>query len=270
MPATASVQRRRRLLLVIAGLLVSVDVAGSILAGAVTARATLAQRGPLSMVPVAQLLAYPAPTEHPASIWQRLAAELPLSTPDAGSRTRSRITSDEAFDLRVQAAPPAPVAAESAPLPPPAPAGDEAAAAGSEPAGASQPAAAVTPRLRIPDLGINRTIRGFPCDRAAPPQNYVYRWGCSGRNNLYLLGHAETVFRALHDAYAAGRLRVGMRAQYTDSGGRTISYRVTSWRVVRPDQVSWAIASQPVPSMTLQTCYGAKSEYRLLVRLVAS
>jgi sortase (surface protein transpeptidase) len=142
-------------------------------------------------------------------------------------------------------------------------------AAGGRLAGASRTTVAVAPRLRIPDLGINRTIREFPCDRAAPPENYIYRWGCAGRNNLYLLGHADTVFKALHDAYAAGRLRVGMAAMFTDSKGRTVTYRVTTWRVVRPDQVDWAIASQPVPSMTLQTCYGAKSEYRLLVRLVA-
>jgi sortase (surface protein transpeptidase) len=46
-------------------------------------------------------------------------------------------------------------------------------------------------------------------------------------------------------------------------------YRVTAWQVVKPTEVSWAIASQPVPSMTLQTCLGANSAYRLNVRLVA-
>ena len=34
-------------------------------------------------------------------------------------------------------------------------------------------------------------------------------------------------------------------------------------------QVAWAIASQPVASMTFQTCIGANSDRRLLVRLVA-
>ena len=47
-----------------------------------------------------------------------------------------------------------------------------------------------------------------------------------------------------------------MTAAYTDSKGVTRTYRVTTWRVVRPTEVAWAIASQPVPSMTLQTCYG--------------
>ena len=137
-------------------------------------------------------------------------------------------------------------------------------------AGASRTAAVVTHRLRIPDLRIDRTTRSFPCDRAEPPANYVYRWGCAGRNNLFLLGHAYSVFKPLHDAYAAGRLRVGMAAWYTDATGKTRLYRVTSWRVVKPTDVAWAIASQPVPSMTLQTCYGPNSEYRLLVRLVAA
>ena len=61
-----------------------------------------------------------------------------------------------------------------------------------------------------------------------------------------------------------------MTASYTDSKGNTRVYRVTTWRLVKPTDVTWAIASQPVPSMTLQTCYGANSEWRLLVRLVAA
>jgi sortase (surface protein transpeptidase) len=44
---------------------------------------------------------------------------------------------------------------------------------------------------------------------------------------------------------------------------------VTEIRVVTPDQVDWAIAAQSIPSMTLQTCVGANSDHRLLVRLVA-
>jgi len=272
MSALANPQRRRRLLLVTAALLVSVEVTGSVLAGAVVAQAAMSQRAAeLSMNLVAQQLSLPSPADRPASPWLRLAAELPLPAQNPGARTRSRLTSDQAFDRRADAAPAAPSAAETAaPDPLPATAGDAAAATSSRPAGTSKPALAVEPRLRIPFLGINRTIRDFPCDRAAPPQNYVYRWGCAGRNNLYLLGHAATVFKPLHDAYAAGRLRVGMTAEFTNSTGRTVTYRVTTWRLVRPDEVSWAIASQPVASMTLQTCYGANDEYRLLVRLVAS
>jgi hypothetical protein len=121
----------------------------------------------------------------------------------------------------------------------------------------------------MPSLGISRSVYSFPCSRGEDPDNLVYRWGCAGQNNVYLLGHAWGVFKALHDAYYNGKLRVGMVVYYADSNGRVRRYRVTTWRVVRPDQAAWAIADQPVPSMTLQTCLGANSEYRLNVRLVA-
>jgi LPXTG-site transpeptidase (sortase) family protein len=75
--------------------------------------------------------------------------------------------------------------------------------------------------------------------------------------------------KPLHDAYVSGRLKVGMTAVYADGKGRVRTYRVTEIRVVTPDKVDWAIAAQAVPSMTLQTCVGAKSDRRLLVRLVA-
>jgi sortase (surface protein transpeptidase) len=75
--------------------------------------------------------------------------------------------------------------------------------------------------------------------------------------------------KPLHDLYVRGGLKVGMLAVYADSSGRVRKYRVTAWQVVYPTVVDWAIASQPVPSMTLQTCVGANSEKRLDVRLVA-
>lgn len=118
----------------------------------------------------------------------------------------------------------------------------------------------------MPALGISRTVYTFACTRKREPDNYVYRWGCAGRNNVYLLGHAWGVFKPLHDAYLKGRLKVGMIAIYADGNGRVRSYRITSWRVVSPVDSEWAIASQPVPSMTLQTCVGLD---RLNVRLVA-
>lgn len=118
----------------------------------------------------------------------------------------------------------------------------------------------------FPVLGMSRSVNTFACSRSREPGNYVYRWGCAGRDNVYLLGHAWGVFKPLHDAYLAGRLRVGMVAYYADANGRVRKYRVTTWRVVDPTNSSWAIASQSVPSMTLQTCVGLK---RLNVRLVA-
>ena len=125
-----------------------------------------------------------------------------------------------------------------------------------------------TNHVWIPSLGINRSVQSFPCSRTRPPDAGVYRWGCAGRNNVYLLSHAWSTFRPLHDAYVRGTLRKGMRVWYADSSGRTHEYRVIWWRVTAPTTgASWAWASLSSPGMTLQTCVGANSEYRLMVRL---
>ena len=107
--------------------------------------------------------------------------------------------------------------------------------------------------LWIPSLRISRGVLFYACGRKTTPENHVYRWGCAGRNNTYLLGHAWGVFKALHDAYTSGRLHRGMVAYYADGFGRVTRYRVTAWQVVLPWDAGWAIAPQQVPSMTLQT-----------------
>ncbi len=120
----------------------------------------------------------------------------------------------------------------------------------------------------IPSLGINRSVAWFSCSRSREPDNYVYRWGCAGTNNVYLLGHAWGVFDPLHDAYVSGRLQRGMKAVYADANGKVRTYAVRWWKVVKATtSASWAWASLPTPSMTLQTCVGARSQYRLMVRL---
>jgi hypothetical protein len=121
----------------------------------------------------------------------------------------------------------------------------------------------------IPALRINRSVHAFPCSRSRPPDNYVYRWGCAGSNNVYLMGHAHSVFKPLHDAYVSGRLAKGMKAYYADAKGRVHVYKVKWWRLTAPTtEASWAWASLSTPSMTLQTCVGRNSQYRLMVRLV--
>ena len=121
----------------------------------------------------------------------------------------------------------------------------------------------------IPSLGINKGVQSFPCSRTRPPDAGVYRWGCGGRNNVYLLGHAWSTFKPLHDAYVGGRLRSGMKVIYADGGGTVHTYSVVWWKVVPPTTAAWwAWAAQSRPSMTLQTCVGANSAYRLMVRLV--
>jgi hypothetical protein len=121
----------------------------------------------------------------------------------------------------------------------------------------------------IPSLGMSYGVYWYACGRTSNPLNQIYRWGCAGRNNVYLLGHAWGVMKPLHDLYVRGGLHRGMIAVYADANGRVRKYAVTEWRVVRPTEIAWQIASQPVPSMTLQTCIGKYSQYRLNVRLVA-
>jgi len=119
----------------------------------------------------------------------------------------------------------------------------------------------------IPALGIDRSISFFSCSSSAYPGDRVYRWGCAGGNNVYLFGHAHSVFKPLHDAYVRGRLKKGMQLYYADGDGRVSTYRVAWWKVTTPDKGEFAYAGQSSPSVTLQTCVGAKSQFRLVVRL---
>ena len=120
----------------------------------------------------------------------------------------------------------------------------------------------------IPALGINRSVGWYACGTPTAPGLGVYRWGCAGANNVYLLAHAYAAFRSLHDAYVSGRLYKGMRVMYADGSGRVRTYSVIWWRLTTPDNGAFAYAAQSRPSMTLQTCVGSRSQYRLIVRLV--
>ena len=135
-------------------------------------------------------------------------------------------------------------------------------------AAAKQPTYTGRNHFWIPSLDMSYRVYSFECSRTRDPDNYIYRWGCAGTNNVYLLGHAYGVMKPLHDLYVAGRLKKGMVAIYADAAGNVHWYRVTTWRVVDPTEAAWAIADQPVPSMTLQTCVGKDGSYRLNVRLV--
>jgi sortase family protein len=119
----------------------------------------------------------------------------------------------------------------------------------------------------IPALGISRSTTGYSCSSSFYPGNRVYRWGCAGRNNVYLFGHAHSVFKPLHDAYVRGGLRKGMKVYYADGAGKVRTYAVRWWRLTTPANGAWAYAGQSRPSLTLQTCVGAQSQYRLIVRL---
>ena len=122
-------------------------------------------------------------------------------------------------------------------------------------------------RVWIPALGISKSVSGYSCSSGYYPGNRVYRWGCAGRNNVYLFGHAHSVFKPLHDAYVRGRLSKGMKVYYAGSDGKVATYAVRWWRLTTPENGAWAYAGQSRPSLTLQTCVGARSQYRLIVRL---
>ena len=124
-----------------------------------------------------------------------------------------------------------------------------------------------TNHVWIPALGVDRSVSFFSCSSSAYPGDRVYRWGCAGSNNVYLFGHAHSVFRPLHDAYVRGRLSKGMLVHYADGNGRVSTYAVSWWKVTTPDKGEFAYAAQSRPSLTLQTCVGAQSQYRLIVRL---
>ena len=85
--------------------------------------------------------------------------------------------------------------------------------------------------LWMPSLKIDKSVASYACSNKSYPGNRVYRWGCAGKNNIYLFGHAHSVFRSLHDAYVGGRLKKGAKLYYADSSGQVRTYKVTWWKV---------------------------------------
>jgi hypothetical protein len=118
----------------------------------------------------------------------------------------------------------------------------------------------------FPGLGINQSVYSFPCSRSKAPGNVVYRWGCAGSNNVYLMAHDFGKFYPLYKAYKSGRLKKGMLAVYAGPNGRTHYYRLSFYKIVAPDgDVGWAYASQSRSALTLQTCVSG-GKMRLVVR----
>jgi hypothetical protein len=118
----------------------------------------------------------------------------------------------------------------------------------------------------FPSLGINQNVYSFPCSRSKAPGNVVYRWGCAGANNVYLMAHDFGKFYPLYRAYRSGRLHKGMLAIYAGPNGRTHYYRLSFYRVVKPDgDVGWAYSSTSRSALTLQTCVSG-GQMRLVVR----
>jgi hypothetical protein len=188
--------------------------------------------------------------------WDSAAAARSAVRPDRSTNHRH---ARAAIEVLPEPAPPEPVKVKAPKPPEPAPAPKEKA----------KPTYRGTNHFWIPSLGMSYGVRWYACGRTSYPGNHIYRWGCAGKNNVYLLGHAWGVMKPLHDLYVRGGLRRGRVAIYADASGRVRKYKVTEWRVVRPTETAWQIAAQRVPSMTLQTCIGKNSEWRLNVRLVS-
>jgi hypothetical protein len=101
----------------------------------------------------------------------------------------------------------------------------------------------------------------------------VWRWGCGPSSNIYLLGHAWSTFKKIKTAYHSGALQVGQNVWYSNAQGEVTKWEVKWIRQVTGEYLNatageWALNDSPTPIMTLQTCDGAQSQLRIIVRLV--
>jgi hypothetical protein len=263
--------RRRRALSTVLALFLAIESVSAVAAVAVTPRGAVG--GEAAPAAASARVARMATTAAPAALTpavERTVAPAVRRTVDAPDAARSGPARTTAPAIRARTLSAKAVLAISKPKPKSSSSGAGSSAGTSGGSGTVR-AGALKGRNHFwfPAVGINRSVNSFPCSRSRAPDNLVYRWGCAGRNNVYLMGHAHSVFSPLHNAYVSGRLNVGMKAYYADNGGRVHTYKVKWWKLTRPTtSASWAWASQSVPSMTLQTCVGSNSEYRLMVRLV--
>ena len=101
----------------------------------------------------------------------------------------------------------------------------------------------------------------------------IWRWGCGPQNNVYLLSHAWSTFKKIKTAFNNGNLHVGQNVWYANAQGDVTKFEIKWIRQVTAEYLNstagdWALNDSPTPIMTLQTCNGANSELRIIVRLV--
>ena len=120
----------------------------------------------------------------------------------------------------------------------------------------------------MPALGIDRSVSCFSCSNSAYPGNRVYRWGCAGaQQRLPVRARPQRVQAAPrrlrrrpapegHEALLRRRQRQVVHATRSPGG-----------RSRPPTRAPGPTPAQSRPSLTLQTCVGARSQYRLIVRL---
>jgi len=127
-----------------------------------------------------------------------------------------------------------------------------------------------------PALGIERHWEWYGCDYGGSPDGLgpgIYRWGCGARNNVYLMSHAWSTFKAVKRGYHSGAMDVGQPVWYANGQGDVSKWKVKWIRRVAVDYFDatageWAVNDSDTPIMTLQTCDGANDQYRIVVRIV--
>ena len=138
-------------------------------------------------------------------------------------------------------------------------------------AAASGPSLVGKNHFWFPAIGISNSVRNFNCAGSYVIPAGIWHFGCNGPRNIYLMSHAWSDFSALRVAYHAGNLTKGMTAYYAGPDGEVLRYKVAWIRHVTVETFNagyWEWAINDVPAVTLQTCDGANSEYRIIVRLV--
>ncbi len=133
------------------------------------------------------------------------------------------------------------------------------------------PVLAGTNHFWFPALGISNKVHEFNCAGPDTIPSGIWHFGCNGPRNIYLMAHGWSDFKAVRVAYHNGALSKGMTAYYAGPDGTVQRYKVAWVRHVPVDEFNasyWEWAINDVPAVTLQTCDGAHSEYRIIVRLV--
>jgi hypothetical protein len=127
-----------------------------------------------------------------------------------------------------------------------------------------------------PALNIDAGWSWYGCDYGGASSGLgagIYRWGCGPASNIYLLGHAWSTFKKIRLGFHSGAMQVGQPVWYSNAQGDVSQWRVKWIRRVTDDYLDatageWALNDSPTPIMTLQTCDGSQSQYRIIVRLV--
>ncbi len=133
-----------------------------------------------------------------------------------------------------------------------------------------------TKRLWYPALGIDAGWRWYGCEYGGSADGLgkgVYRWGCGPANNIYLMSHAWSTFKAIQQGYHSGALKVGQKVWYANEQSKVSKWQVKWIKRVTLEYFNatvhdWALNDSPTPIMTFQTCDGKDNEYRIIVRLV--